>query len=34
MISAVDTNILLDLLIGGPEHANESERQLNEAAGA
>ena len=34
MISAVDTNILLDLLIGDPEHANESERQLNEAAGA
>ena len=34
MISAVDTNILLDLLIGDPEHADESERQLNEAAGA
>ena len=34
MISAVDTNILLDLLLGDPEHADESERQLNEAAGA
>ena len=34
MISAVDTNILLDLLLGDPEHADESERQLNEAASA
>lgn len=34
MISAVDTNILLDLLIGDSEHAGESEQRLNEAADA
>ncbi len=34
MISAVDTNILLDLLIGDPEYVSESEQRLNEAADA
>ena len=32
MISAVDTNVLLDLLLGDPEYADASEQRLNDAA--
>ena len=34
MITAVDTNVLLDVLIPGAPHSEESERALAEAVGA
>ena len=34
MITAVDTNVLLDVLIAGAPHGEESERALAEAVGA
>lgn len=34
MITAVDTNILLDVLVPGEIHGDESERNLGEAVGA
>jgi hypothetical protein len=34
MITAVDTNVLLDVLIPGAPHSDESERALGEAVGA